>query len=436
MIQEEGYMLDTLHVMERPNVIVVGAGAAGLMAARELSLAGRSVTVLEARERVGGRILPLSHSEFGETAQGGAEFVHGSAKITRALARESGMTLVPMIGETWTTREGGFTLSEDMAPHDKELHRKLRELQSDMPIAQFLDRYFGDSTHASLRNSIQRMVEGYDAADPKRMSTFALREDWLSDKEWEQYRVTEGYGVLLTYLENQCRENGVEFQLGKEVRSIDTSGDGARVSCTDSSIYDADTVIVTVPLPLISTIMFTPEIPAKKKAAEDIGFGGVIKILLSFSDRWWEGARGKDLGKLTFMLSNEAVPTWWTRYPDTEPILTGWIAGPAAESYRNTSDEQILETALLSLSNIFLTEVEDIKQKLRAYTVVNWPADPLARGAYSYSTPETRAAREELLVPEAGKLYFAGEALCQSGAASTVEGALESGKVVAAKLLN
>ena len=421
--------------MKHADVIVVGAGAAGLMAARELSLAGRAVIVLEARDRVGGRIMPLPGSEFGHAAQGGAEFVHGSAKITRALAHDVGMTLVPMEGETWTMREGDFVLSEDVAPHDELLYKKLQELESDMPIADFLNQHFGASEHATLRNAIEKMVEGYDAADPKRMSTFALREDWLGTKEWEQYRIVEGYGVLLTYLEDQCRKNGVEFTFNKRVCSIDTREDKVRILCKDSSVFEADRVIVTVPLSLIDALSFVPEIPAKKNAVLDMGFGGVVKILLSFSDRWWVNARGEDLNKLTFMLSNEAVPTWWTRYPETSPILTGWVAGPRSENYKNSSDEEILTDALHSLSKIFLVSEEEIRRRLIAHTIVNWPVDAMALGAYSYPTPKTKVARQELLTPEGNKLYFAGEALCQSGAASTVEGALESGKEVAAKLL-
>ena len=86
--------------------VVVGAGAAGLMAARELARAGRLVTVLEARDRLGGRIFPLPEAEFGYRAEGGAEFVHGAAPVTRALMREAGLSLAPRHGTRWSTRTG------------------------------------------------------------------------------------------------------------------------------------------------------------------------------------------------------------------------------------------------------------------------------------------------------------------------------------------
>src|SRR5437764_9181844 len=90
--------------------VVVGAGAAGLMAARELARAGKTVTILEARDRCGGRIYPLQADEFGYPAEGGPEFVHGAAPVTRALMREAGLSLLPRGGTRWSTRTGALSL--------------------------------------------------------------------------------------------------------------------------------------------------------------------------------------------------------------------------------------------------------------------------------------------------------------------------------------
>jgi len=163
------------------DVLIVGAGAAGLMAASKLSLAGKKVVVLEARSRIGGRIYPLSIQEFGYEAMGGAEFVHGDAPISRQLLSEAGATL-DHAEEWWDARSGEPHLVNHGSHLDKAsatdtlLISKLQELRSDMAVAAFLDLYFADDEYQELRAMVVQRVEGYDAADPKRASALALYE--------------------------------------------------------------------------------------------------------------------------------------------------------------------------------------------------------------------------------------------------------------------
>jgi monoamine oxidase len=422
--------------MRKPRVIIVGAGAAGLMAGRELARAGNEVIILEARNRLGGRIYPLDENDFGYPAQGGAEFVHGNAPVTHALAHEAGLTLAPREGEVWRLHDGTLSRGVGLVREMELVELKLKGLKQDITIAAFLDTYFSEQSHSALREAIKRMVEGYDAADPRLASAFALRDEWMADGFGQNMRIKEGYGALIAFLETDCMAHGVQIRRGAEVETIDVRHDQATVTCrNDGHSYEAESVLVTVPLPLLLPITFLPSQPRKIEAARNIGFGAVIKIILRFETRWWLNSRGVDLGNMFLLRSDEAVPVWWTQYPQTHPVLTGWVSGPKAANYINMSSDEILEVALTSLANSLDKSITKLKRELVTANIVNWAADRYARGAYTYATLATAAAKKELAKPVNGTVFFAGEALHAGTEMGTVEAALASGVVAAADVV-
>jgi monoamine oxidase len=416
--------------------VVVGAGAAGLMAARQLARTGKRVTILEARDRCGGRIYPLPAEEFGYPAEGGPEFVHGAAPVTRSLMREAGLSLQPRGGTRWSTRSGALSLDDWSAPHMGRFYRALAEVTTDLPIAEFLEANFADRRYAELRRSVTRTVEGYDAADPWRFSTLALREEWMARDDGEHGRIAGGYGALMAYLASECRSHGAALQFGAAVTAIDEMRGRVAVRCCNGAAFEANAAILTVPPPLLSEIVLPSAAGERAAAAGDIGFGNVVKILLRFATKWWTHHGGRDLTDLSFLISNATVPTWWTQHPAEYPVLTGWFAGPKADKVSSLTEAELIDMGLASLAEIFELPLDRTARDLLVARAINWGNDRFARGAYSYATPRTRAAQSMLRQVSADGIFLSGEALYTGPDMGTVEAALASGRETAQTILN
>lgn len=437
--------IKTINMKEpvKSEIIIIGAGASGLMAARELSKAGKSVIILEARDRIGGRIYPLSEVDFGYPAQGGAEFVDGEAKIIHELIKEAGLMYIEIEnGETWNVRHEKIykvadNAMEDLAfaEHRGEINQRLVELKEDIPVSLFLENYFSEDKYKELRHWITDMVETYNVGNPDKASTFAMRDEWMGDVDWSQGRIQEGYGALILFLKSECEKNGVDILLNREVSEISTAEDLTNVACTDGLVYSGQKVIVTVPLPVLSSIQFNPVITKKIEASSKIGFGNVIKVLIKFKDNWWRNSTQNDLSNAFLILTDKVVRVVWTQYPNDYTTLTAWICNKDAEELKHKSDEEILDIVLESLADIFKVDIWKMKSEIVISKINNWAEDKFTQGAYSYGTLEKKEALQELLTPISNMIYFAGEALCQTGESASVEAALQSGRETAEKIL-
>ncbi|KUG08566.1 flavin monoamine oxidase family protein [Solirubrum puertoriconensis] len=431
--------------MTEAEVLIIGAGAAGLMAARELSQAGKRVVVLEARQRLGGRIYTFSGEGFTAPTEAGAEFMHGEVPLTQSLLAEANIAYHDTAGEMYEVENGQVQASEGMFEDLPTLLEHLQTLEHDMTLASYLAQYFAGEQYAGLRTWVTRFAEGYDAADAERVSVFALREEWAAGGAEDSPRPAGGYSRLIEHLAAACRVAGGQIHLGHVVQTVQWQPGRAQVLCTNGSQFMAKQIMLTLPLGVLQArdgqpgyVRFQPELPTQRAAAQALGFGPVIKVLLEFDTSFWETvgpALQRPLPNMGFLFSDAPVPTWWSQLPEQRPLLTGWVAGPAAERLRHTAPEEVLQQALESVAYLLGSSPAAVREHLVAHKVVNWGADAFALGAYAYATVGAAEARAVLTQPVANTLFFAGEALYEGHAMGTVEAALASGQQTAQKLL-
>jgi len=419
--------------MKNADVIVIGAGAAGLIAAYTLSKAGKKVIVLEARDRIGGRIHTISNESFFKHAELGAEFVHGNLPVTLQLLRKAHIEYISAEGEMWHYGNGKLAKGAWGIDGWDNLMKKLSRLDHDISIASFLEENFGGDKYAGLRDSVSRYVSGYDTADPFMASSFALREEWDNEDEGAQYRITGGYARLIDFLANESKTNGTKILLNAVAAEVHWGNGKTEVLTVDGKKYGASKLIVALPLGVLQSdsVLFKPGIVNHMEALKQIGFGAIVKLLLQFKDRFWETG---DTGHLGFVLSGEDIPTWWTQYPTHSPVLTGWLGGPPAERRKDLSEIEFLRLGIRSLANIFKRKPAELENELVSWKIVNWTTDPFTCGSYAYDMVNSRTARKVLEQPVENVVYFAGEYLYEGPAMGTVEAALSSGLDVVKKL--
>ena len=421
------------------DVLVIGAGAAGLSAARNLLKAGKSVTILEARDRIGGRIHTIKGEGFYSPSEAGAEFIHGDLPFTKSLLKEANVSYFAGEGRTWNVQSG--KLAEGDLFHDDWdlLMERLQELDHDMPMGQFLELNFSEPKYESLRDSVKKFVEGYDAADLEKASALALKEEW-SNENIQGYRPEGGYSQLMSFLAAEVKRLQGKLLLSAVVKNIVWKEHEAEVATTKGGKFTAKRVLITVPAAVLKRglIEFEPPLLSHQKALENIEVGSVVKFLVQFRDRIWEtGGQTffRQMPGLNFLFSDAGVPTWWTQSPKEVSLLTGWLAGPGLKKLPS-DDGALLQLAFNSLSYVFGTDESNLKDYVTAIKVINWETDPFALGAYAYATLHTSEAIMTFSQPVANTLYFAGEAFYDGAEMGTVEAALATGNLTAEKIIH
>jgi len=405
-------------------IIIVGGGACGLIAANELLNHGKKVILLEAKNRLGGRIQTLYEGNPAIAIEAGAEFIHGKLPVTFGLLKEYKLK----VQET-----GGKMVYADKTNYQDydqdnwvKLMQKMAELKIDLPLSEFLLTYFPGDRYSGFRKSVEGFANGFDLASPDLASTFSLRDEWSKEDE-EQYRMCGGYKKLIDALHNDCASKGCEIHRSEIVKKIQWKKNEVIVLTEKGNVFYGAKALITIPAGVWhsdpNSIRFEPAISATIEAFNKIGFGSVIKIILHFREAFWE-KKYKNLG---FLITDEFIPTWWTQAPEKNNMVTGWVGTGLAKKLKGKSADELSGIALQFLGSAFEIDINHLKDMLISSYVFNWDDDIFFRGGYSFSMIESPSARQFLREPVADTLFFAGEALYEGIMQGSVEAALWSG---------
>ena len=396
--------------MSNVDVVIVGAGAAGISAARHLLSAGKRIAVLEARDRVGGRAWTET-ATLGVPVDMGCAWLHSADRNPwTTYARQHGFTVIERLPE-WGAHVGAIRLLEEerterglaISRYDAILSDAARR-GIDVAVSELLpqDRY---------RARFDNIVTFLAGAESTRMSSLDFAN--YSDNEID-WTVKGGLGAVVAHA-----ANGLEVQLSTAVRQIDARGPRLRVS-TDSGTVEAGAVIVTVPTSVLAagTIGFLPHAPqAFLEAFAGLPMGSNSKVFFRMSPGSLPYAEST-----TFMSTQQSSRAGsYQAWPGGEDVLLAFFGGDLALELEQRGETE--QFARDELAQMFGSAFPDAIQRS---LITGWMHDPWSLGSYSYALPGQAHRREQLSQPVHGRIFFAGEA-CSVHAVGTIHGALESG---------
>lgn len=418
-------------------VIVVGAGFAGLAAARRLQDEGFEVVVLEARDRIGGRVFTSRRWKDAPMDLGGS-WIHGiQGNPLTAIADAAGARRVPTDEDSAILyRPGGKVSGEAfdarvdaMEALVEQARASAGELDEDLSLEAAIARQLRGKTLSAIDRQaldfwVSASIEHEYAGDWGDLSAQNFDDD--GGFEGPEVVFPQGYGALADHL-----AKGLDIRLGRQVSRIDCRGEGVTVGTKDAR-WSGDAAIVSVPLGVLKRghIEFLPALPERhRQAIAALEMGLLDKAILRFPKAFWP----KDCDWLAY--AGETRGRWAEFFsllrPTGLPILMGFNAAAYGRKIEAWSDAAIVEDAMNALRDMFGHQIP----RPSDFQLSRWAADPFAYGSYSYLPPgATGATRGELARPVSDKLVLAGEATSVEYSA-TVHGAYLSGLRAAAQLI-
>ena len=443
--------------MSSDPVIVIGAGVAGLAAACQLGRAGTAVHIIEARDRIGGRVLTHFDPDCNCPIEFGPEFIHGKPPETWELLRKAKAEITEVQGDAWCVEDDRLSPCGFWDDVD-EILNKMDDSKPDESFADFLDRCCRSTNTKAKQRAKQRAegyVSGFNAADPALVGVHWLVKEMQAEEEIggsRAFRSRNGYKDLLDVFRQELETHNIAVLTESVVQQVHWSAGNVKIGVRDKrgdSTLEAPRVLITLPLPILQAsvgqpgvIQFTPELPRQKKEALDrLEMGKVIRVTLRFRERFWDsikppGAR-TSLSNMSFLFGQDDwFPTWWTANPSKAPVITGWAPFRSAERLSGKSPSFVAERSLQTLGMLLRVSQSELQNTLGEAHFHDWQTDPFSLGAYSYGKVGAAEALQTLAEPIQDTLYFAGEATNTTGNNGTVHGAIASGYRAAKQILN
>ncbi len=412
---------------------------AGLSAARTLHRAGIQVTLLEARDRVGGRIHTIHHGD--EVIELGAEFIHGRPPDLWRLIKEANLDTYKLGGDDLCHENGELKKCDEQDETVGFLDRLLAWKGPDIPFADYPPL---QALPPDQRNQVINYVQSFNAADYGQIGVHALAVQQQAEDEIESdsiFRIRGGYASLPEYLADDLRRAGVPIELETRVDRIEWQRGTVEVHAHTAAgpmHFRAEHAVIALPLGVLQqrAVAFDP-VPSALAQADQLRMGPVRRFTLLFKDRFWAQQESVQFPKLSFLFAQDAMPpVWWTPHPAYSTSLTGWIGGPRSGAFDDFTPTQLGEAACRELAKIFNLPGEFIQAQLVSCMSHDWQQDPYSGGAYSYVPAGALPAVLAMATPVNDTLYFAGEHTDVTGHWGTVHAAMRSGVRAAQQILS
>jgi monoamine oxidase len=427
-------MTDGTHEVD---IIVVGAGMAGLTAARRLAEAGLQVLVVEAQDRIGGRIYTRHIGD--EAIELGAEFIHGRPPELWALIDEAGLETYERGGTQLCFDDGVLS---DCGGEMEEVFEPLEKLEKydgpDMSFAEYLDC---ENISTEKRGPMIGYVEGFNAADHREISVASLGAQQKAEDATgsdRSYRLRGGYDQLPRYLSEKVTEFGGKVLTGTPVKEIQWEQGSVEI-VTDLWSFSAPQAVITLPLAVLQnhSVKLSPQPNQILEAAEHLRMGQVRRFTLLFAEKFWENLPPQPASsEMSFLFSfSEMPPVWWTPHPEHSHTITGWVGGPRSAALTGVDVTTLGRKACATLARIFGQRKEKIHSLLKGCYTHDWRHDRFTLGAYSYVAAGGLDASKQMTQPVEETLFFAGEHTDVTGHWGTVHAAMRSGLRAAEQVL-